>query len=235
MSPNFCHAFGQFRILRNISGPSSVVFENLKMVLKKYLFDEKSYFKLFRRNRISRRSSREKHYQTVVIMNDSLRSTTQSSTAYKKNPLKPLLEDCRGVARRGFQVFRNLTFYNFRSRGTFYGIPLLKCRGMRYSLLENWKRKLIWKCITCYIEGYKRLQYKKMRINWTDHATLLLYTSLQYGILRLCLSRPFKRGTLVHTSKEKKEKKEEKYTLLTHHFKSGTGMTVSLPQCFTIN
>ena len=168
-------------------------------------------------------------------MNDSLRSTTQSSTAYKKNPLKPLLEDCRGVARRGFQVFRNLTFYNFRSRGTFYGIPLLKCRGMRYSLLENRKRKLIWKCITCYIEGYKRLQYKKMRINWTDHATLLLYTSLQYGILRLCLSRPFKRGTLVHTSKEKKEKKEEKYTLLTHHFKSGTGMTVSLPQCFTIN
>ena len=114
--------------------------------------------------------SRKKYYQTVVIMNDSLRSRTQSSKAYKKNQLKPLLEDCRGVARRGFQVFRNLTFYNFKSRGTFYEIPLLKCRGMRYSLLKNRKRKLIWKSVTCNIEGYKTLQYKKRRINWADHA-----------------------------------------------------------------
>ena len=71
MSPNFfCHAFGQFRILRNISGPSSVVSEYFKMVLKEYLFDEKSYFKLFRRNRISRRGSLEKYYQNLIIMND---------------------------------------------------------------------------------------------------------------------------------------------------------------------
>ena len=42
MSPNFfCHAFGQFRILRNISGPSSVVSENFKMVLKKSTFSMK--------------------------------------------------------------------------------------------------------------------------------------------------------------------------------------------------
>lgn len=64
-----------------------------------------------------------------------------------------------------------------------------------------------------------------MRINWTDHATLLWYTSLQYGILHLCLSRPFKQRTLDHTSKEKPYSQsltnEEKYTLLTHHFKSG--------------
>ena len=106
-----------------------------------------------------------------------------------------------GVPEPHFWVM-TIFIISTESRGTFYRIPLLQCRGMIYSLLKNRKRKLFWKSITCYIEDYMRLQYKRMRINWTDHATLLWYTSLQYGILHLCLSRPFKQRTLDHTSRK---------------------------------